>query len=147
MFFDRILAHLLPSYEHSDFHGGQIAFAKNQLCSFRLLLLPARGWFDATATIEQMPSATATVYQLAHSSPIVDRDRTRAWRSTSSYLLKGLGPLDSASLGKLSQGIEFVFAVGISRENLSGIVRWAFISLKQPLAYFFGRVKDLVGRH
>ena len=63
-----------------------------------------------------------------------------------SHLLKSLGPLEPASLGKLSEWIKIVFAVGISSENLSGIVRWPFISLKQPLADFFGRVKDLVGR-
>ena len=60
----------------------------------------------------------------------MDRDAwSRAWR-TSSDPLKGLGPLEPASLGKLSQGIKIVFAVGISPENLSGIVRWLFISLK-----------------
>ena len=45
-----------------------------------------------------------------------------------------------ASLGKLSQGIKTVFAVSISRENLTGIIGWKFISLKQPVADFFGRV-------
>jgi hypothetical protein len=61
----------------------------------------------------------------------------RAWRKAFSHLLKGLGPLKPASLGKLPQGIKTVFAVSISRENLSGIVRWAFISLHWcPVKYF-----------
>jgi hypothetical protein len=88
----------------------------------------------ATATVVNLPSASG-------SSSVM----TRAWRKASSHLLKGSGPLEPASLRKLSQGIKIVFAISISRENLSGIVRWAFIGLKQPLADFFGRVKDLVG--
>ena len=71
----------------------------------------------------------------------MDRDdSSSAWRKASSYLLKGPGPLEPARLGKVSQGIKTVFAVSISRENLTGIIGWKFISLKQPLADFFGRV-------
>ena len=39
-----------------------------------------------------------------------------------------------------------LFAVGVSRKNFSGIIRGPFISLKQPLADFFRRVKNLVAR-
>ena len=63
-----------------------------------------------------------------------------------SHLFKDLGPLEPASLGKLSQGVKIVLATRISREHLSGIVRWPFISVKQPLADLFGSVKDLVCR-
>jgi hypothetical protein len=105
-----------------------------------------RGWFHATDTIQQMPSATAACRHLpsAAGSWIVTTGG-RGWRKASSDLLKGFRPLEPASLGKLSQRIKIVVAVGISRENLSGIAWWAFISLKQPLADFFGSVKDLIG--
>src|ERR1700737_1270377 len=104
MFFIRVISHLLPGYEHSDFHSGQIAFSKNQFCLFRLLLLP-RGWFHATDTIQQMPSATAACRHLpsAAGSWIVTTGG-RGWRKASPTLLKGFRPLEPATPGKLSQG-------------------------------------------
>jgi hypothetical protein len=130
MFFVRVISHLLSRYEHSDYHGDQIAFSqKGQLCQFRIPATPL-GRLHTTATVQQMPSATATVVNLPSAQPVLGvMTGGRAWRKASSHLLKGLGPLEPASLGKPSQGIKTVFAVSISRENLSGIVRWAFISL------------------
>ena len=127
--------------EHFHFHGDQnLLLIKKPFFSIHDSAA-FRGRFRRTATIQQLPTATATVVNLPSAAGLWIVVACSVWRKASSHLLKGPGPLEWKALGKnFSQGIETVFAVR-SRENLTGIIGWKFISLKQPLADFFAALR------